>query len=59
MLGWLFIVGVTALFVGIILLILGIGGEVRADTEFGKYCGTVGVIAVILGITLMVFSAIT
>jgi len=58
MMGELFLVGLVALIVGIILLYLGIGGEVSADTEFGQYSGTVGAVALILGIVLMAISAL-
>jgi len=54
----LFVVGLIALFVGILFLYLGIGGEVSADTEFGQYSGPVGAVAVILGIVLMAFSVL-
>ena len=56
--GGLFVVGLISLLVGILFLYLGIGGEVSADTEFGKYSGTVGAVAVILGIVLMAFGAL-
>jgi len=48
----------SLLFVGILFLYLGIGGEVSADTEFGQYSGPVGAVAVILGIVLMAFSVL-
>jgi len=56
--GGLFVVGVISLLVGITLLYLGIGGEVSADTEFGQYSGTVGAVALILGIVLMALGAL-
>lgn len=56
--GGLFVVGFISLAVGILLLYLGIGGEVSADTEFGAYSGTVGAVALILGIVLMASGAL-
>ena len=58
MIGELFIVGLFAVLIGIALLYLGIGGSVKADTEFGKYSGSVGAVALILGIVLMALSAL-
>ena len=51
----LFGVGILAIIIGGILLYLGFGGDVSADTQFGAFSGPVGAVAVILGIVLMAF----
>lgn len=53
MIAGLIIVGFLAIVIGILLLYLGIGGQVSASTEFGDYSGAVGAVALILGIVLM------
>lgn len=56
--GGLILVGLFAILIGALLLYLDIQGEVSADTEFGKYSGEVGAVAVILGIVLMAFGVL-
>lgn len=56
--GGLILVGLFSVFVGIVLLVFGIGGSVSADTEFGVYSGTVGAVALILGVVLMASGAL-
>jgi hypothetical protein len=56
--GGLFGVGIIAIIVGAVFLLLGLSGEVSADTEFGRYSGEVGAVAVILGIVLMAISVL-
>ena len=46
-------VGILALIVGAIFVILEVSGEVSADTDFGRFSGDIGPVAVILGIVLM------
>jgi hypothetical protein len=46
-------VDVIAILVGVLLLVLGVSGQVGADTYFGRFSGEVGAVAVILGIVLM------
>ena len=53
MIAGLIVIGLLAVGIGILLLYLGIGGQVSASTEFGDYSGTVGAVALVLGIVLM------
>jgi hypothetical protein len=56
--GGLIAVGALAVFIGIVLLLLGVGGRVSADTEFGEYSGPVGGVLVVLGIVLMALGSL-
>ena len=56
--GSLFGVGLLSLTSGLILLILNVGGKVSADTEFGKFSGTVGGVLAVLGTVLMAIAAL-
>lgn len=56
--GGLIGVGIFAILVGIVLLALGLSGEVSADTDFGEYSGEVGAVAIVLGIVLMAFGVL-
>jgi len=58
MIGGLIGVGFLAILVGAIFLYFGVGGKVSASTEFGDYSGTVGGVAVVLGIVLMAFGVL-
>jgi hypothetical protein len=55
----LFWVGSLSSFIGIVLLVLGIGGKVSADTEFGKFSGSVGAVCIVLGIVMMGIAVLT
>ena len=51
-------VGILAILVGVILLVLEVSGEVSADTDFGRFSGDIGPVAVILGVVLMAFGVL-
>jgi hypothetical protein len=55
----LFWVGSLSSLVGFVLLILGIGGKVSADTEFGKFSGGVGAVVLVLGLVMMGIAALS
>jgi hypothetical protein len=50
--------GLLSVIIGLILLLLGIGGRVSADTEFGEYSGPVGGVLLVLGIVLIALGSI-
>lgn len=54
----LFLVGIIAVLIGIILNYVEAGGKVSASTEFGDFSGAVGLVALIIGIVLMAISAL-
>jgi len=56
--GQLFIVGLIVLLIGVTLLLLGVGGKVSAETEFGTFSGVVGAVLAVMGATMMGLSAI-
>lgn len=53
MIGWLVGIGILAILIGIFLILVEARGEVSADTQFGKFSGDVGPVALILGIVLV------
>ena len=58
MIGGLFAVGLLAIFIGLALILIGAGGRVSASTQFGDFSGTVGPVALILGIVLCAISVL-
>jgi hypothetical protein len=56
--GGLFGVGVLSLLIGTIFLYLGFNQKVSADTDFGKFSGGIGAVAVIMGIVMMGISTL-
>ncbi len=51
-------IGFFSLIIGAVLLYFGFSQKVSADTYFGKFSGSVGAVAAIMGIAMMGLSTL-